>query len=148
MNLQPFVVPALLAAFLFVGLFVLVWEWVVALRLRRERQELTGLLETRQQEARTAVELAVRAGRRLRKAEQHIKQLAVRLESLEMHGNDRAYSYDQAISQGRNGASANKLVANFGLNRSEAELVTLLHGNRSVDTPRPATGEGPRMRAF
>lgn len=130
--LQPFAVLATIAAFTLAGLFVLLWEWRVAARLRRERVELEVLLDTRRQETRTAVELAVRAGRRLKKAEHQLKQLTARLDSLELHGNDRSQTYDQAINLVRRGADSGKLVSNFGLSHSEAELVTLLHGKRKA----------------
>jgi len=51
-----------------------------------------------------------------------------RLGQLELRGEGRPY--DQAIALVRRGADADRLMANYGLSRGEADLVALVHGNR------------------
>jgi hypothetical protein len=104
------------------------WELKQARQLRDERQSLQSELEALRRETRGAVELGVRAGRRLRKAEQQMQQLQDRLGFIELRNEGRAY--DQAINLARRGADATKLVSDFGMSQGEADLVSLLHGRR------------------
>jgi len=70
--------------------------------------------------------VGARTERRLERIEQEHSGVAERLQSVESSG--AAKSIDQAIDWARRGADPNKLAQQFGLSRSEAELVTRLHG--------------------
>ena len=70
--------------------------------------------------------ISARTGRRLKRIEQEYSGVAERLESVELRG--AAGSFDQAIDWARRGADPNRLTQQFGLSRSEAELVARLHG--------------------
>ncbi|MGO9514192.1 MAG: DUF2802 domain-containing protein [Steroidobacteraceae bacterium] len=70
--------------------------------------------------------VGARTERRLQRIEQEYSGLAERLQSVELSG--AAGSIDQAIAWARRGADPNRLTQQFGLSRSEAELVARLHG--------------------
>ena len=57
-----------------------------------------------------------------------MSQLAERLAQLEL--STEARSYEQAIGLAERGEQADRLISCFGLTEGEAELVTLLHGDR------------------
>lgn len=120
--------PAVLGISALAGLLVLVLEWRATRRLKRERRELEETLAGLKKEIHGAVEMGVKASRRARKAEHHLKQLSDRLALLEARGEGR--DYERAISLVRKGADAGKLVSNFGMSRGEAELVARLHGQQ------------------
>jgi len=81
-------------------------------------------------EVAAATGIGVRVGERLRRLDQVCTQMGDRLGQLERRGEGRPY--DQAIALVRGGGDADGLVANFGLSRGEADLVTLLHTRRKA----------------
>ena len=74
--------------------------------------------------------IGARVGERLRKLDQASSQLNDRLGQLEIRGDGRPY--DHAIALVRHGADADRLVSHFGLSRGEADLVSLVHGQRKA----------------
>ncbi len=99
-----------------------------------EYARLQAQIDKLRQDNRSVVELAVRAGRRLRQSEAQLRELGQRVEALKLQGQsgDSNHAYEQAIRMVRRGADAGRLVSDFGLSRGEAELVTLLHGRRKA----------------
>ncbi|MEP6547088.1 MAG: DUF2802 domain-containing protein [Gammaproteobacteria bacterium] len=66
----------------------------------------------------------------LRRVEQDYAGVAERVDLLELRGS--AQSFDQAIASARRGIDSGRLAQQFGLSRSEADLVTRLHGRKKV----------------
>jgi hypothetical protein len=99
-------------------------------RVRRALDDTDARVALLRREVEGATAIGVRAGERLRRAEQACAQLADRLGQLELRGEGRPY--DQAIAMVRHGADADRLVRNFGLTRGEADLVELVHGRRKA----------------
>jgi hypothetical protein len=64
-----------------------------------------------------------------RRAREDLAQLAERFGQLELAVEAR--SYEQAIGCAERGEEAERLISCFGLTEGEANLVTLLHGDRS-----------------
>jgi Protein of unknown function (DUF2802) len=99
-------------------------------RLRRESEELREFVQHVRREAHSAVTYGSDVGKRLRKQEQDLATLTDRVALVEQLGDAR--SFDRAIDVARQGAEADKLVANFGISRGEAELLSLVHGKRAA----------------
>jgi Protein of unknown function (DUF2802) len=74
--------------------------------------------------------ISVKAGRRAQRVEQECSGVADRIDQVELRGN--AHVLDQAIDFARRGADPVKLTQQFGLSRSEADLVTRLHGRKRI----------------
>jgi hypothetical protein len=67
-----------------------------------------------------------------------LTQISERLGQLELATEER--SYEQAITCAERGEDPERLVSVFGLTEGEANLVTLLHGERQRAPKRRATG--------
>jgi Protein of unknown function (DUF2802) len=74
--------------------------------------------------------ISVKTGRRVKRIEHEYSGVADRVELVELRGS--AQSFDQAIDSARRGADPGKLSQQFGLSRSEADLVTRLHGRKTA----------------
>jgi Protein of unknown function (DUF2802) len=74
--------------------------------------------------------ISAKAGRRAQRVEQECSGVADRIDQVELRGGARAL--DQAIDFARRGADPVKLTQQFGLSRSEADLVTRLHGRKKI----------------
>jgi hypothetical protein len=72
--------------------------------------------------------ISMKTGSRLKRIEQEYSGVADRVDLVELRG--AVQSFDQAIDSARRGADSGKLTQQFGLSRSEADLVTRLHGRR------------------
>ncbi len=72
--------------------------------------------------------IGARTGRRVQRVEHEYSGLADRVELVESRG--ATGSFDQAIDAARRGVDPGKLIQQFGLSRSEAELVARLHGRK------------------
>ncbi len=112
------------------AVFVVLWQSRKIARLRREAVELHELVQHVRREAHSAVSYGSDVGKRLRKQEKDLVELTDRLCLVEELGDARAF--DRAIDVARQGAEADKLVANFGISRGEAELLTVVHGKRAA----------------
>ncbi|HZF16671.1 MAG TPA: DUF2802 domain-containing protein [Steroidobacteraceae bacterium] len=122
-----------LGAWLFVallGVIVLFAEWRAARRLRRTQDETERRLALLHKQTESAVTMAVRAGRRLKRLEKQLAWVSERIGQLEVRNEGR--SYDQAITLARRGADPARLMTNFGLSRGEADLVALMHNQRKA----------------
>jgi hypothetical protein len=117
-------------AWALVGLVVLFAEWRAVRHLRRRQRESERALALLTKQTESAVAMSVRVGQRLRRAERLLAWACERVGQLELRNEGR--SYDQAIELVRRGADAGRLMSNLGLSRGEAELVTLLHGQRKA----------------
>lgn len=71
---------------------------------------------------------AVGVDQRVSNLERTGRDLAHRQESMESNQSDRPYG--EAIQMVQQGATANTLVQELGLSRSEADLVVMLHGSK------------------
>lgn len=116
---------------------VAVWWALLArasARQRRERMALTAEVDNLRRENKSVVELAVRASKRLREAEQELRQMSVRLDGMSHPAPavEGGHAYDQAIRLVRRGADADRLVNDLGMTRGEADLVVRLHGPRKT----------------
>ncbi|HUO81218.1 MAG TPA: DUF2802 domain-containing protein [Steroidobacteraceae bacterium] len=100
-------------------------------RRRGERFEaLEAEIAALRAEVKAASGIGSRVGERVRRLEQVGAQLSDRLGQLEVRGDGRPY--DHAIAMVRHGADAERLVTHFGLSRGEADLVSLVHGQRKA----------------
>lgn len=72
--------------------------------------------------------ISARTGHQVKRIEQQYAGVADRVELVESRG--AAGSFDQAIEWARRGADASQLSQQFGLSRTEAELVSRLHGRK------------------
>lgn len=102
---------------------------VAVRRLRAQCTTLEAQLAALGREIGIAASIDARTGSRAARIEQEYAQLAGRLESLESRGAQG--SFDGAIDSARRGADPGKLSQQFGLSRSEAELVARLHGHEN-----------------
>ncbi len=75
-----------------------------------------------------AASISARAGHQVKRIEKQFAGVADRVDLVESRG--AAGSFDQAIEWARRGADASQLSDRFGLSRSEAELVSRLHGRK------------------
>jgi Protein of unknown function (DUF2802) len=75
-----------------------------------------------------AASISMKAGRRVKRIEQEYSHVADRVDQMELRG--PVQCFDQAIDSARRGADPGKLTQQFGLSRSEADLVTRLHGRK------------------
>jgi len=76
-----------------------------------------------------------RVGSLENRGREDLSQLAQRLGQLELATESR--SYEQAIGCAERGEEAERLISCFGLTEGEANLVTLLHGERARRPERP-----------
>ena len=97
-------------------------------RWRSRCVSVESSLAALRREMELASSISMKTGRRVRRIEQEYAGVAERVESVELRGG--AQSFDQAIDSARRGADPGKLAQQFGLSRSEAELVTRLHGRK------------------
>jgi hypothetical protein len=74
--------------------------------------------------------ISVKTGRRVKRIEHEYAGVVDRVELVELRG--PAQSFDQAIDSARRGADPGRLTQQFGLSRSEADLVTRLHGRKKT----------------
>ncbi len=112
------------------AVFVVLWQSRKIARLRREAVELHELVQHVRRETHSAVSYGSEVGKRMRKQEKDLAELTDRVCLVEELGDARAF--DRAIDVARQGAEADKLVANFGISRGEAELLTVVHGKRAA----------------
>jgi hypothetical protein len=72
--------------------------------------------------------ISARAGHQVKRVEHQYSRVADRVDVVESRGTSG--SFDQAIEWARRGADASQLSQQFGLSRSEADLVSRLHGKK------------------
>ena len=103
---------------------------LLALRAARRARERCVVMETQLAALRSELDLAaaagIKTGHRIKRIAEGYAGLAARADQLELRG--AAQCFDQAIDAARRGADTGKLTQQFGLSRSEADLVARLHG--------------------
>jgi hypothetical protein len=72
--------------------------------------------------------ISLKTGRRVKRMEHEYAGVADRVELVELRGS--VQSFEQAIDSARRGADSGRLTEQFGLSRTEADLVTRLHGRK------------------
>jgi hypothetical protein len=101
-----------------------------AFRAARGGRARCVILETNLAALRSELDLAasmgVNTGHRVERIVEGYSGLTERVDRLESRGT--AQCFDQAIDAARRGADPGKLTQQFGLSRSEADLVARLHG--------------------
>jgi hypothetical protein len=98
--------------------------------LRERYAAVEASLAAVSRELELVASISAKAGRRAQRVEQECSGVADRIDQVELRGGARAL--DQAIDFARRGADPVKLTQQFGLSRSEADLVTRLHGRKKI----------------
>jgi N-glycosylase/DNA lyase len=104
------------------------------LRQRRETEALAREVKNLQGAVNAMLAGASGVDRRIAAAEQRLHELRRAYEDLQEVQNV-SRPYDDAIRLVRQGATAQRLVEELGLTRSEAELLITLHGTPPDDKP-------------
>lgn len=100
-----------------------------SLRLWRARCiSLENDFAAMRRELELAASISARTGHQAKRIEQQVAGMAERVDLVESRG--AAGSFEQAIEWARHGADSSQLSDRFGLSRSEAELVSRLHGRK------------------
>jgi len=118
------------AAMAVAALLTAIAAWSSMRRSRTRCAALESNLAELRRDLELAASIGVRTRRRVERIEHEYSGIADRVELVESRG--PAGSFDQAIDSARRGADASKLTQQFGLSRSEAELVTRLHGRQKL----------------
>jgi hypothetical protein len=74
--------------------------------------------------------IGIKTGRRVKRVESDYSGVAERIERVELRSPVR--SFESAIDSARRGNDSGKLTQQFGLSRSEADLVWRLHGRKKI----------------
>ena len=109
---------------------------LAALRAARLAQARCASLEASitglQREMELVASISVRTGRRVQRVEHEFSDVAERVDVVESRAPALAGTgaFEQAIEWARQGVDPDKLAAQFGLSRGEAELLSRLHGGK------------------
>jgi hypothetical protein len=115
------------------GLLGLISALITIRAVGRWQKRCLGLeasLAAVQRELELVASISAKAGRRVQRVEQEYSGVADRIDQVEQRGT--VHAFDQAIDFARRGADPGKLAEQFGLSRSEADLVTRLHGRKKI----------------
>jgi uncharacterized protein DUF2802 len=74
--------------------------------------------------------ISLKTGRRIKRVESEYSGVAERMERVELRSPVR--SFESAIDSARRGTDSGRLTQQFGLSRSEADLVWRLHGRKKT----------------
>jgi hypothetical protein len=74
--------------------------------------------------------ISLKTGRRIKRVESEYSGVAERMERVELRSPVR--SFESAIDSARRGTDSGRLTQQFGLSRSEADLVWRLHGRKKI----------------
>ena len=74
--------------------------------------------------------ISIKTGRRIKRVESEYSSVAERMERVELRSPAR--SFESAIDSARRGTDSGRLTQQFGLSRSEADLVWRLHGRKKI----------------
>ena len=100
----------------------------ITLRMNNQKNRLTAELDTLRQDFRALCAGAVGVDKRVFRLEQRGRDLLQRLENFELRYDNPARPYGEAIHSVQKGASADRLIEEYGLTENEAELIVMLHG--------------------
>jgi uncharacterized protein DUF2802 len=115
------------------GLCALLAVLVLSRSQRRWRSRCVAVessLAAIHRELQLMASISFKTGRQVKRIEHEYAGVSDRVELVEARG--PAQSFDQAIDSARRGADPNRLTEQFGLSRSEADLVTRLHGRKKT----------------
>jgi uncharacterized protein DUF2802 len=121
----PHVILGVAAALSILVIYDVVYVWPLCRRVGALAARCRSLEESHG----TADGLAGRIALLESRSRDDLAQLAERLGQLELA--TEARSYEQAIGCAERGEEAERLISCFGLTEGEANLVTLLHGERA-----------------
>jgi hypothetical protein len=129
MNIST--VLGLTAATLGVLSLVSVLVTVQAMRGWRTRcLALESSLTAVRRELELVASISIKTGRRIKRVESEYSGVAERMERVELRSPSR--SFESAIDSARRGTDSGRLTQQFGLSRSEADLVWRLHGRKKI----------------
>jgi hypothetical protein len=122
----PQIILGVAAALAVLAIYDVVYVWPIHRRISALtdrcnglERSLGGLLDN----------LATRVASSEQRGREDLGRLGERLGQLELATESR--SYEQAITSAERGEESARLISCFGLTEGEADLVTLLHGDRS-----------------
>ncbi len=115
-----------------VSLAVIAGLLYLALRLRSQTIRLVSELEMLRRDFNALCAGAVGVDKRVLRLEQRGRDLQQRQDSIEQRQKPAQRPYDEAIYRVQKGADATRLMEDFGLTRSEADLIVMLHGMRDA----------------
>ncbi len=111
-----------------VGLLSVLALWTSLGRWRARCTSLESDVAALRRDLELVACISARTGHQVKRMEQQYAGVADRVDLVESRG--ASGSFDQAIEWARRGADASQLSQQFGLGRSEAELVNRLHGRK------------------
>jgi Protein of unknown function (DUF2802) len=130
----PQTILGLAAALAILVIYDVAYVWPIHRRIKRLADRCDGL----ERSLGSVVDaLATRVATLERHGREDLGRLSERVGQLELATESR--SYEQAITSAEHGEEVARLITCFGLTEGEAELVRLLHGDRSRRTPFPKT---------
>ena len=111
--------------------------WLIFVDRKRQEQmrQLERSLETVKQTVGALCSSAVGVDRRVNRVERQNHDLEERQDNIESQQNVDP-PYTDAIRMVKEGADANHLVRELGLNRSAADLIIMMHGAKAEDQQR------------
>jgi hypothetical protein len=130
----PQVLLGLSAALGVLVIYDVVYVWPIHRRLTAAVERCAGLERSL---GTLLAELSERVAVSERRGRDDLSRLGERLGQLEL--TTEARSYEQAIGCAERGEEAERLISCFGLTEGEANLVTLLHGDRARQPERRKT---------
>ena len=101
-------------------------------KLKSENARLASELDTLRQDFSVLCSGAVGVNKRVLRLEQRGRDLQHRQDNMEHRQKPSQRPYGEAINRVQKGADATHLVEEFGLTRSEADLIVMLHGMREA----------------
>jgi hypothetical protein len=99
-------------------------------RLTTRCVEVESSLAAMRRELELLSSISLKTGQRVKRFGKEHAGIADRVDLIELRGS--AQSFDQAIDSARRGTDSGRLTQQFGLSRSEADLVTRLHGRKKT----------------
>ncbi len=115
-----------------VSLVALGGIFYLARKLSAQNARLASELDMLRQDFNALCSGAVGVNKRVLRLEQRGRDLQQRQDSMEQQQKPSQRPYGEAIQLVQKGADAARLVEEFGLSRSEAELIVMLHGMREA----------------
>ena len=125
----PQTVLGLAAALAILVIYDVAYVWPIHRRISRLADRCDGL----ERALSSALEIVTRVTSLDQRSRDELSRLSERMGQLEIATESR--SYEQAIASAQHGEESARLITCFGLTEGEAELVSLLHGDRSRRTP-------------
>jgi Protein of unknown function (DUF2802) len=125
----PPIVLGVAAGLTLLVVYDVIYVWPIHRRISALAERCAGLERAL---SASVAELAERAAGGDRRSHEDLGSLSERLAQLELAVEER--SYEQAIGLAERGEEPARLISCFGLTEGEANLVTLLHGDRARES--------------